>query len=114
MFMVLVAIPPRKLTIPFVAEDCLYLNIYVPVTANVRSNLPILVWIHGGSFIFGSTSSPGLDGSNFAETTNSIVITLQYRLGVLGYLPPTAFYTHKNLCVSDVNSSLQYVYQGVA
>ena len=107
--MVLVAIPPRKLTIPFVAEDCLYLNIYVPVTANVRSNLPILVWIHGGSYIFGSTSSPGLDGSNFAETTNSIVITVQYRLGVLGYLPPTAFDTNKNLGVQDVIAALKYV-----
>ena len=100
---------PRGLTTFLAAEDCLYLNIYAPVTARVGSNLPILVWIHGGSYHFGSTSDPGLDGSYFAETTNSIVITIQYRLGVLGYLPPTASKSSKNLGVQDVIAALRYV-----
>jgi len=99
----------RKLTIPLAAEDCLYLNIHVPVTAHAGSNLPILVWIHGGSYYYGSTSDPGLDGSSFAEATNSIVITVQYRLGILGYLPPTPFDSNKNLGVQDVIAALKYV-----
>jgi carboxylesterase type B len=99
----------QELTIPCAAEDCLYLNIPVPVNAHVGSNLPILVWIHGGSYYYGSTSDPGLDGSYFAEATNSIVITIQYRLGVLGYLPPTAFDSNKNLGVQDVIAALKYV-----
>ena len=69
----------------------------------------MLVWIHGGSYIRGSTSSPSLDGSKFAEATNSIVITIQYRLGILGYLPPTAFDANKNLGVQDVIAALKYV-----
>lgn len=85
------------------------MNIYVPVTAHVGSNLPILVWIHGGSYRSGSTSDPGLDGSYFAQNTNSIVITIQYRLGVLGYLPPTCFNSNKNLGVQDVIAALKYV-----
>jgi carboxylesterase type B len=58
---------------------------------------------------FGSTSNPGLDGSYFAQATNSIVIVIQYRLGVLGYLPPTAFDSNKNLGVQDVITALKYV-----
>lgn len=87
----------------------MYLSIYAPVTANVGSNLPILVWIHGGSYRFGSASDPALDGSYFAQATNSIVIVIQYRLGVLGYLPPTAFGSNLNLGVQDVIKALKYV-----
>jgi len=67
------------------------------------------VWIHGGSYRIGSASDPGLDGSYFAQATNSIVVVVQYRLGILGYLPPTAFGSNKNLGVLDVIMALKYV-----
>lgn len=55
--------------------------IYVPKNVIVTSNVPVLVWIHGGSFITGSATGPGLDGSKLAAATNSIVVVIQYRLG---------------------------------
>ena len=55
--------------------------LYVPKNVVVTSNVPVLVWIHGGSFLTGSATGPGLDGANLAVATNSIVIVIQYRLG---------------------------------
>ena len=64
------------------AEDCLYLNIYEPVDAKPTSKLPVMVWIHGGAFVFGSGSV--YDGSQFAKQ-GVIVVTINYRLGRAGW-----------------------------
>jgi para-nitrobenzyl esterase len=64
------------------AEDCLYLNIYEPSDAKKGGKLPVMVWIHGGAFIFGSGS--GYDGSQFARQ-GVLVVTLNYRLGRAGW-----------------------------
>nr|XP_021137742.1 fatty acyl-CoA hydrolase precursor, medium chain-like [Columba livia] len=64
------------------AEDCLYLNVYTPV-ATEKQELPVFVWIHGGGFIGGTGSS--YDGSALAAFDNVVVITIQYRLGIVGY-----------------------------
>ncbi|GLB34794.1 putative alpha beta-hydrolase [Lyophyllum shimeji] len=69
-------------------EDCLSMVLYVPPGLTVMSNAPVLMWIHGGSFVVGSASGPGLDGSNLAVATNSIVAVVQYRLGALGFMSP--------------------------
>lgn len=63
-------------------EDCLYLNIYAPANANARSKLPVMVWIHGGAFIFGSGAT--YDGTQFAKQ-DVIVVTVNYRLGRAGW-----------------------------
>jgi para-nitrobenzyl esterase len=63
-------------------EDCLYLNIYEPADAKQGANLPVMVWIHGGAFIFGSGSA--YDGSQFAKQ-GVIVVTVNYRLGRAGW-----------------------------
>lgn len=65
-------------------EDCLYLNVYAPKTAAQGSKLPVLVWIHGGSFTNGAGSD--YDGSVLAEKYGLVVVTLNYRLGALGFL----------------------------
>ena len=65
-------------------EDCLYLNVYAPKAANASSQLPVMVWIHGGSFTAGSGSS--YDASVLAEKYGLVVVTLNYRLGPLGFL----------------------------
>ena len=65
-------------------EDCLYLNIYAPKAATAASNLPVMVWIHGGAFTVGAGSD--YDGSVLAEKYGVIVVTLNYRLGALGFL----------------------------
>src|SRR5580700_1754399 len=64
------------------AEDCLYLNLYVPAGAKANAKLPVMVWIHGGAFIFGSGS--GYDGTHFAQQ-GVIVVTVNYRLGRAGW-----------------------------
>jgi para-nitrobenzyl esterase len=64
------------------AEDCLYLNLYVPSDAKANAKLPVMVWIHGGAFIFGSGSA--YDGTHFAQQ-GVIVVTVNYRLGRAGW-----------------------------
>ena len=65
------------------SEDCLYLNIWRPVTN--QTNLPILVYIHGGSLTNGTSAYDAYNGEEMAKT-GVIMITIQYRLGVFGYL----------------------------
>lgn len=64
------------------AENCLFLDIWAPEGAK---DLPVLVWIHGGSFIWGAGSEPHHDGAELARR-GAIVVTINYRLGVFGYL----------------------------
>ncbi|KAG5647317.1 hypothetical protein DXG03_000855 [Asterophora parasitica] len=87
-------------------EDCLSIILYVPPGLTVASNVPTLVWLHGGSFIVGSATAPGLDGSKLAVATNSIVAVVQYRLGALGFLSPDGT---TNLAVKDVINALQFL-----
>lgn len=66
------------------SEDCLYLNIWSPAADNKRR--PVLVWIHGGAFVSGSGSSSWYDGESFATKGDVVVVTINYRLGILGFL----------------------------
>ncbi|CAE6451204.1 unnamed protein product [Rhizoctonia solani] len=96
------------------SEDCLYMVVYAPsASPNMLSSLPVLVWIHGGSFEVGSASGAGLDGTALAKATNSIVVVIQYRLGVLGLVPPSSLNGNSNLAVRDVITSLQFIRQVV-
>jgi len=64
-------------------EDCLYLNVYAPSDAEPGEDLPVMVWIHGGGNVWGRASN--YDGSVLAETENVVIVTIQYRLGPLGW-----------------------------
>jgi para-nitrobenzyl esterase len=64
-------------------EDCLYLNVWTPGCDDARR--PVLVWIHGGAFVFGSGSTPWYHGGRFAQH-GVVLVTLNYRLGPLGFL----------------------------
>lgn len=63
------------------AEDCLYMNIYVPDREGDTSLLPVLFWIHGGAFIHGSANN---FGAKYLVDKDVIVVTINYRLGPLG------------------------------
>ncbi|WHM39841.1 carboxylesterase family protein [Streptomyces sp. BPTC-684] len=63
-------------------EDCLALNVYVP--GHRRGALPVLVWLHGGGLTAGAGSDVVPDA--FARSTGSVVVTVNYRLGSLGFL----------------------------
>ncbi len=66
------------------SEDCLYLNIWRPAKAKSGKKLPVMVWIHGGAFVFGSGASPESSGVEFAKQ-GVILVTINYRLGRLGF-----------------------------
>ena len=66
------------------SEDCLTLNIWSPSADDARR--PVMVWIHGGSFVTGSGSTPWYNGTSFATQGDVVVVTLNYRLGALGFL----------------------------
>ncbi len=71
------------------SEDCLSLNVWTPASlpaVDDTNRLPVMVFLHGGGFIAGSSSIPVLDGRNIAATGNVVVVSLNYRLGVLGFL----------------------------
>uniref|UniRef100_A0A8C3B2R0 Carboxylesterase type B domain-containing protein n=1 Tax=Cyclopterus lumpus TaxID=8103 RepID=A0A8C3B2R0_CYCLU len=76
---------PIKVAHP-VSEDCLYLNIFVPLDVDFSSPLgaplPVMVWIHGGDFIAGSASKPLYDGRFISNSTSTVVVSLEYRLGM--------------------------------
>ena len=65
------------------SEDCLFLNVFVPVQSTPSQNLAVMVWIHGGYFAAGSGRE--YDGSVLAAFNDVIVVTLNYRLGLLGF-----------------------------
>ncbi|KAI0664699.1 alpha/beta-hydrolase [Cubamyces menziesii] len=87
-------------------EDCLSMVLYVPTSISKNSEAPTFMWIHGGSFITGSATDAGLDGSKLAAATNSIVAVIQYRLGALGFLAPSGVH---NLAVMDVMAALGFL-----
>src|SRR5580658_3506168 len=66
------------------SEDCLFLNVYVPATATTHSHLPVYLWIHGGALVTGTGA--GYDPSLMVAGNNIIVVTINYRLGALGWL----------------------------
>ena len=64
------------------SEDCLYINVWRP--SGIARNLPVMVWIHGGGFVNGGSSSPMYNGSAFARH-GVVLVTLNYRLGRFGF-----------------------------
>ncbi|MGZ3375473.1 MAG: carboxylesterase/lipase family protein [Phenylobacterium sp.] len=79
------------------SEDCLFLNVYEP--AGGRKNLPVMVFIHGGSFSLGSAGVHLFDGSNLARR-GAVIVTVNYRLGRLG------FFAHPALTREDPKGEL--------
>lgn len=66
------------------SEDCLYLNVWRP--NNNNGNLPIIVFLHGGSNVSGYTADPIYDGAALAKAANAVVVTPNFRVGILGFL----------------------------
>ncbi len=83
-------------TIQAVSEDSLYLNIWKPNTT--ETNLPVLVYIHGGSLTTGTSASADINGEEMART-GVIFVTIQYRLGVFGY------FAHEDLIDESTNNT---------
>ncbi|KAN0012456.1 hypothetical protein ACTFIU_007759 [Dictyostelium citrinum] len=67
------------------SEDCLYLDVFIPRTITPGSKVPVMVYIPGGAFTQGTGACPLYDGNKFANSS-VIVVNINYRLGVLGFL----------------------------
>lgn len=80
------------------SEDCLYLNIWAP--AERRTLLPVMVWLHGGGYTLGAASLPPYDGFALAKR-EVVVVTVNYRLGHLGFFAHPALETEGNECVNN-------------
>lgn len=99
-----------------VSEDCLSLNIWSPADAK---NAPVLVWIHGGSLVAGSSREALYDGKKLAER-GTVVVSINYRLGVLGYLAHPSLSSENSLGVSgnygllDQIQALRWVQANIA
>jgi para-nitrobenzyl esterase len=79
------------------SEDCLYLNVWTPATDNARR--PVLVWLHGGAFLFSAGSQPLFNGARLAARGEVVVVTLNYRLGLFGFV------RGKGLCGDGLDST---------
>jgi len=99
------------------SEDCLYLNIWSPGADGEKR--PVMVYIHGGAFTLGSASDPWYDGTSFAANHHIVVVSLNYRLGILGFVSlkdlagADASYTG-NCGLLDQIAALQWVRENIA
>jgi len=73
------------LSVGHTSEDCLYLNVWTPAESP-KDRLPVMVWIHGGSFTGGSASMPLYSGETLARRGGVVVVGINYRLGPFGFL----------------------------
>ncbi|HEY9626812.1 MAG TPA: carboxylesterase family protein [Coleofasciculaceae cyanobacterium] len=101
------------------SEDCLVLNVWRP-TAIADANLPVLVWIHGGGFLNGSSAAPIYDGTAFAEK-GIVAVSFNYRLGRLGFFAHPALTAASaadeplgNYGLLDQVAALQWVQRNIA
>ncbi|MFI6047409.1 carboxylesterase/lipase family protein [Nocardia sp. NPDC051321] len=97
------------------SEDCLFLNVSTP-SGTAAQPRPVLVWIHGGAFVFGSGDA--YDPSRLVRTGDMVVVTINYRLGALGFLGHTAV-AHEdgqvgNFGLMDQQAALRWVHDNIA
>ena len=98
-----------------ISEDCLYLNVYAPA-AHLGGNRPVLVWIHGGGLV--QDGARDYDGSQLAAD-GTVVVTINYRLGALGFLAHPALATRPggsagNYGLMDQQAALRWVQRNIA
>ena len=104
----------------YLDEDCLYLNVFKSDEAAAQKK-PVMVWIHGGAFEAGGTVDPMFDCVNFLkENPDVIVVTIAYRLGVMGFLPLSHlpdgkdYQDSQNLGLLDQKMALKWVHENIA
>ncbi|MER2133106.1 MAG: carboxylesterase/lipase family protein [Arthrobacter sp.] len=100
------------------SEDCLTLNIAAPA-APADAPLPVLVFIHGGAFTSGSAAMDLIDGTGLAAAGNMLFVSMNYRLGALGFLDFRAYSTSRrifdvNVGLADQMAALEWVHRNIA
>jgi para-nitrobenzyl esterase len=102
---------------PRQGEDCLVLNVFTPATDGARR--PVMVYLHGGAFALGAGNSPVLDGSALARERDVVVVTVNHRLNLFGYLyagegADPRFADAGNAGMLDLVQALQWVHEHIA
>lgn len=100
------------------SEDCLYLNIWTPAKT-AKEKIPVLVWIYGGGFSFGSTAEPGYSGAKLAKK-GVVLVSIAYRVGQLGFLAHPDLsaenpnHVSGNYGILDQIAGLQWIQKNIA
>lgn len=93
-------------------EDCLRLSVTLPNDTFEGERLPVLVWVHGGSYVFGAGDLPLLDPATLVREQRVVVVAVTYRLGILGFLGgahPGGGGRPANLGLLDIREALRWV-----
>jgi para-nitrobenzyl esterase len=113
----IVSIDPTENNNSVMAEDCLAVNVWTPGIDEKKR--PVMVFIHGGAFIEGSARNSWYDGTTLAERGDVVIVTMQYRLGALGFLELSEIAGKEyaqtgNLGILDQIAALRWVQQNIA
>ena len=98
------------------SEDCLFLNVWTPAIAD-QEKRPVMVWLHGGGFVAGSGATVPTDGSRLAARQDVVVVSLNHRLGLFGYLAfpdGSKFPDAGNAGMLDIVLALRWVRENIA
>jgi para-nitrobenzyl esterase len=112
----IVEIDPTENNNSLMAEDCLALNVWTPRVDSGKR--PVMVFIHGGAFVEGSARNTWYDGTSLAKRGDVVIVTLQYRLGALGFLElyeiaGQEFAESGNLGILDQIAALRWVRKNI-
>jgi para-nitrobenzyl esterase len=98
-------------------EDCLVLNVFTPGLSDGRPR-PVMMWIHGGGYTYGSGSSLGYDGANLARSGDVVVVCINHRLNIVGHLylggAGDAYADSGNVGLLDIVAALKWVRDNIA
>ena len=100
-------------------DDCLTLNVWCASGTSPGDGKPVLVWVHGGAYVLGSSAQPLYDGRVLAATGEAVVVTVNYRLGPFGFLDLSGVGNGRarfdtNVGLRDVLAALHWVRDNIA
>ncbi|XP_026479131.1 esterase FE4-like [Ctenocephalides felis] len=97
---------------PIGTEDCLFANVYIPQT-DAKKPLPVMFWVHGGDFVMGSGNTD-MYGPDYLMDYDVILVTFNYRLGILGFLNLDLEECPGNVGLMDQVAALKWTKQNIA
>ncbi|KAM9858666.1 bile salt-activated lipase-like [Aulostomus maculatus] len=101
------------------SEDCLYLNIFVPQRRSLSTNLPVMVYLFGGAFLLGASNDVAIlgdslyDGKEMADRGGVIIVTVNYRVGAMGFLSTGDARLPGNYGLWDQHAAISWVRRNI-
>ena len=97
-------------------DDCLTLNVWASSDTEPGDGKPVMVWVHGGAYVLGSSAQPLYHGRALAGGGEAMIVSLNYRLGAFGFLDMSSFGSQfaSNLGLRDVLFALRWVRDNIA